>query len=182
VAATARKSAINTLALYSRFFCNVSNAVRFCGDPDSLTDVVQIAGFKRAVYVGRNIFVIGDAAASSGWDGGSVPGLAPAAQQGGRYVARMIRARLEARGEPPPFVYRHRGSLATIGRKAAVADFGRIRLWGAPAWWLWGMVHVSFLATMRNRVSVIIAWIWAYLTFRSGTRLITGQDMPEETA
>jgi len=86
-----------------------------------------------------NIFVIGDAAASSGWDGGSVPGLAPAAQQGGRYVARMIRARLEARGEPPPFVYRHRGSLATIGRKAAVADFGRIRLWGAPAWWLWGL-------------------------------------------
>jgi len=129
-----------------------------------------------------NIFVIGDAAASSGWDRGSVPGLAPAAQQGGRYVARMIRARLEARGEPAPFVYRHRGSLATIGRKAAVADFGRIRLWGAPAWWLWGLVHVSFLATMRNRVSVIIAWIWAYLTFRSGTRLITGQDMPEENA
>jgi len=127
-----------------------------------------------------NIFVIGDAAASSGWEGGSVPGLAPAAQQGGRYVARMIRARLEARGEPPPFVYRHRGSLATIGRKAAVADFGRIRLWGAPAWWLWGLVHVSFLATMRNRVSVIIAWIWAYLTFRSGTRLITQQDMSEE--
>jgi len=129
-----------------------------------------------------NIFVIGDAAASLGWEGGSVPGLAPAAQQGGRYVARMIRARLEARGEPPPFVYRHRGSLATIGRKAAVADFGRIRLWGAPAWWLWGLVHVSFLATMRNRVSVIIAWIWAYLTFRSGTRLITRHDMSEEDA
>ncbi len=129
-----------------------------------------------------NIFVIGDAAASSGWNGGSIPGLAPAAQQGGRYVARMIRARLEARGEPAPFAYHHRGSLATIGRKAAVADFGRVRLWGAPAWWLWGMVHVLFLATMRNRVSVIIAWIWAYLTFSSGTRLITGQDMPEENA
>jgi NADH dehydrogenase/putative oxidoreductase len=127
-----------------------------------------------------NIFVIGDAAASTGWDGGSVPGLAPAAQQGGRYVARMIRAKLEAREEPPPFAYRHRGSLATIGRKAAVADFGRIRLWGAPAWWLWGLVHVSFLATMRNRVSVIIAWIWAYLTFRGGIRLITRQDMTEE--
>ena len=127
-----------------------------------------------------NIFVIGDAAAASGWHGGSIPGLAPAAQQGGRYVARMIRARLEARGEPAPFVYHHKGSLATIGRKAAVADFGRVRLWGAPAWWLWGLVHVLFLATMRNRVSVIIAWIWAYLTFRSGTRLITEQDMPED--
>ena len=129
-----------------------------------------------------NIFVIGDAAASSGRDGRSVPGLAPAAQQGGRYVARVIRAILEARKEPPPFDYRHRGSLATIGRKAAVADFGRIRLWGAPAWWLWGLVHVSFLATMRNRVSVIIAWIWAYLTFRGGTRLITGQVMSEKDA
>ena len=129
-----------------------------------------------------NIFVIGDAAAASGWHGGSIPGLAPAAQQGGRYVARMIRARLEARGEPAPFVYHHRGSLATIGRKAAVADFGRVRLWGAPAWWLWGLVHVLFLATMRNRVSVIIAWIWAYLTFRSGTPLIIGQGMSEENA
>jgi NADH dehydrogenase FAD-containing subunit len=130
----------------------------------------------------HNIFVIGDAAASSGWNGGLVPGLAPAAQQGGRYVARMIRAELEARGEPAPFVYHHKGSLATIGRKAAVADFGRVRLWGAPAWWLWGLVHVSFLATMRNRISVIIAWIWAYLTFRSGTRLIIAQDMLEEDA
>ncbi len=129
-----------------------------------------------------NIFVIGDAAASSGWVGGSVPGLAPAAQQGGRYVARMIRARLEARGEPAPFVYQHKGSLATIGRKAAVADFGRVRLWGAPAWWLWGLVHVFSLATMRNRVSVIIAWIWAYLTFRSGTRLITAQHIREDDA
>lgn len=123
-----------------------------------------------------DIFVIGDAAASlSGRDGTLTPGLAPAAQQGGRYVARMIRARLERRREPAPFAYRHRGSLATIGRKAAVADFGWASFWGAPAWWLWGIVHVSFLANMRNRVSVIVAWIWAYLTLRGGTRLITEQ-------
>lgn len=127
-----------------------------------------------------DIFVIGDAAASlSGRDGTLTPGLAPAAQQGGRYVARMIRARLERRREPGPFAYRHKGSLATIGRRAAVADFGWVSFWGAPAWWLWGIVHVLFLANMRNRVSVIVAWIWAYLTLRGGTRLITDQISPK---
>jgi NADH dehydrogenase/putative oxidoreductase len=121
-----------------------------------------------------NIFVIGDAAASNAWKGQPVPGLAPAAKQGGEHVASIIRAKLEMREEPKPFAYRHRGSLATIGRKAAVADFGRAKLWGAPAWWLWGLIHVLFLTGMRNRVSVVTAWIWAYITFRSSTRLITG--------
>ena len=130
-----------------------------------------------------NIFVIGDAAASlSGRNGTLTPGLAPAAQQGGRYVARMIRAKLERRREPAPFVYRHRGSLATIGRKAAVADFGWVSFWGAPAWWLWGIIHVLFLANMRNRISVIVAWIWAYLTLRGGTRLITERTSPNNDA
>jgi NADH dehydrogenase/putative oxidoreductase len=68
----------------------------------------------------------------------------------------------------------HLGSLATIGRKAAVADFGFVRLRGAPAWWFWGLIHVAFLVDLRSRVSVMFDWIWAYLTFRSGTRLITG--------
>ena len=122
------------------------------------------------------IFAIGDTAASNGWDGKPVPGLAPAAKQGGRYVAAVIRARIEGRPPPPPFRYRHAGSLATIGRKAAVADFGRIKLTGALAWWLWGAVHVIFLAGMRNRVAVALEWFWAYLTFRRGTRLITGVE------
>lgn len=120
------------------------------------------------------VFVIGDTAASAAWKGQPVPGLAPAAKQGGQYVARAIRARIEGRRLPGPFEYRHLGSLATIGRKAAVADFGWIRLWGAPAWWLWGLVHVGFLVGLRNRVSVMFDWFWAYLTYRSGTRLITG--------
>jgi NADH dehydrogenase/putative oxidoreductase len=76
-------------------------------------------------------------------------------------------------GAAAPFRYRHLGS-ATIGRKAAVADFGWIRLSGAPAWWLWGLVHVGFLVGLRNRVSVMLDWAWSYLTYRSGTRLITG--------
>ena len=122
-----------------------------------------------------DVFVIGDTALSDAWNGGPVPGLAPAAKQGGRYVARVIRARLAGRTAPSAFRYRHFGSLATIGRKAAVADFGQVRLSGAVAWWLWGAVHILFLAGLRNRVSVALEWFWAYLTFRSGTRLITGE-------
>ncbi len=122
------------------------------------------------------VFVVGDTAASTAWGGLSVPGLAPAAKQGGAYVARVIRARLEHRTPPHPFRYRHFGSLATIGRQAAVADFGLVRLRGALAWWLWGAAHVAFLVGGRNRLTVLLEWFWAYLTFRRGTRLITGTD------
>jgi NADH dehydrogenase FAD-containing subunit/uncharacterized membrane protein YphA (DoxX/SURF4 family) len=125
-----------------------------------------------------NVFAIGDTALSAGWNGKPVPGLAPAAQQAGLYVARLIEARLSGAAAPAPFAYRHRGSLATIGRKAAVADFGWLRLWGAPAWWLWGLVHLGFLVGLRNRVSTMTNWFWAYLTFRGGIRLITGEDGP----
>lgn len=123
-----------------------------------------------------NIFAVGDTALSEGWRGNPVPGLAPAAKQGGQYAAKVIRARLEGRGPPPPFRYRHTGSLATIGRKSAVADFGWIRLSGVVAWWLWGPVHVFLLIGGRNRSSVAIEWLWAYLTFKRGTRLITGDQ------
>lgn len=120
------------------------------------------------------VFAVGDTALAQAWKGQSVPGLAPAAKQGGAYVADVIHARLRGESTPGPFVYRHLGSLATIGRKAAVADFGFVRVWGAFAWWLWGLVHVGFLVGMRNRISVMFDWFWAYLTYRSGTRLITG--------
>ena len=120
------------------------------------------------------VFAIGDTAASTAWAGQAVPGLAPAAKQGGAYVARVIRARLAERRAPGPFHYRHLGSLATIGRQSAVADFGVIRVRGAVAWWLWGAVHIAFLAGGRNRATVLVEWLWAYLTFRRGTRLITG--------
>ncbi|MEP6884485.1 MAG: NAD(P)/FAD-dependent oxidoreductase [Gammaproteobacteria bacterium] len=120
------------------------------------------------------VFAIGDTALSAGWNGQPVPGLAPAAKQGGYYVARRICATIEGQAQPSPFKYRHRGSLATIGRKSAVADFGFIKLWGAPAWWLWGIVHVGFLVGLRNRLSTMMNWFWAYLTFGGGIRLITG--------
>lgn len=122
-----------------------------------------------------DVFVIGDTAASAGWNGQAVPGLAPAAKQGGAYVAKVIRSRLGGTPPPPPFAYRHMGSLATIGRKAAVADFGAIRLSGALAWWLWGAIHVAFLVGVRNRAAVILNWIWCYLSFRVSVQLITGE-------
>ncbi len=129
------------------------------------------------------IFAIGDTALSEAWNGQAVPGLAPAAKQGGQYAARQIRARIDGTPPPPPFVYRHLGSLATIGRKSAVADFGFVKLWGAPAWWLWGLVHVGFLVGMRNRASTMLNWFWSYLTFGGGIRLITGsQQLPEAQA
>jgi NADH dehydrogenase/putative oxidoreductase len=124
------------------------------------------------------VFAVGDTALARAWGGQPVPGLAPAAKQGGEYVARVIAARVRGRAPPGPFAYRHQGSLATVGRKAAVVELGRVRLSGALAWWLWGLVHVLFLVGMRNRVSVVWDWFWAYLTFRSGTRLIT--HGPEE--
>ncbi len=120
------------------------------------------------------VYAIGDTALSDGWKGQPVPGLAAAAKQGGQYVARHICASIDQQASSPPFEYRHLGSLATIGRKSAVADFGLIKLWGAPAWWLWGLVHVGFLVGLRNRVSTMINWFWAYLTFGGGIRLITG--------
>ena len=128
-----------------------------------------------------NVFAIGDTALSNAWKGQAVPGLAPAAKQAGAYVAGLIKAKLEGRPAPAAFKYRHLGSLATIGRKAAVVDFGVVKLWGAPAWWLWGIVHVGFLVGLRNRVATMINWFWAYLTFRGGIRLITGSEPRRES-
>lgn len=122
-----------------------------------------------------NVFVIGDTAAVTDAFGQMVPGLAPAAKQAGHYVARLIGRRIEGHRDPAPFRYLHLGSLATIGRKAAVADFGFIRLSGLVAWWLWGMVHIAFLIGTRNRLAVMLDWLWSYLTYGRGVRLITGE-------
>ena len=118
------------------------------------------------------IFVIGDTASVKGRDGRPVPGVAPAAKQMGRYVARLIKGRLGGR-PVGSFRYADFGNLATIGRKAAVADLGRIRLTGFPAWLLWSFAHLWFLVGFRNRVVVFLDWAWAYATFDRGARLIT---------
>lgn len=125
----------------------------------------------------EDIFAIGDTAGSNAWKGKPVPGLAPAAKQAGAYVSRVIEAELLGKPCPGPFEYRHKGSLATIGRKSAVADFGRFRLSGPLAWWLWGLVHVSFLSGARNRATVVINWAWSFFAQHSGVRLITEKQV-----
>lgn len=119
------------------------------------------------------IFVVGDTAAVKWEEGKFVPGIAPAAKQMGNYAARTIRAMIAGK-TPAPFRYRHQGNLATIGRKSAVIDFGRFEVKGFIAWLLWGAAHVYFLIGFRNRLMVMLHWLWAYVSFRQGVRLITG--------
>lgn len=120
-----------------------------------------------------DVFVIGDLAAKQQHDGSFVPGVAPAAIQEGQHTALNLERAVE--GQPlRAFKYRDKGSLATIGRAAAVADFGRIRFGGFLAWMAWLVIHVFFLIGFRNRFLVITQWAWAYLTYQRGARLITG--------
>ena len=123
------------------------------------------------------VFVIGDTACAVDAAGRSVPGVAPAAKQQGEYVAGLIAGRLRGRGSPPPFRYRDRGAMATIGRQSAVVDLGWLRLSGLAAWLLWSTAHIYFLVGFRSRLVVGATWIWNYLTFERGARLITGGEM-----
>jgi NADH:quinone reductase (non-electrogenic) len=122
------------------------------------------------------IYVIGDTAAARNPDGTPLPGIAPVAKQQGAYVARAIAARISGRAAPTSFIYLDRGLLATIGRKAAVISYKRLRLSGWLAWWLWGAAHIYFLVSLRNRVIVVTQWLWSYVVFERGARLITGID------
>jgi NADH:ubiquinone reductase (H+-translocating) len=123
-----------------------------------------------------NIFAIGDTALALGADGKPLPGVAPVAKQQGNYLARLIRARIGDGPDPGPFRYRNYGNLATIGRKVAVVDFGFLRISGFPAWVLWSVAHIFFLIGFRNRLMVVLSWLWSYLTFQRGARLITGSE------
>jgi NADH:ubiquinone reductase (H+-translocating) len=119
-----------------------------------------------------DIFAVGDTVVIAAPDGNPVPGIAPAAKQQGRYVAETIKARL--RGDKlPPFRYQHAGSLAQIGKRKAVIDFGRFKLRGALAWWIWGIAHIYFLIGLRHRLSVSLSWLWVYTRDQRAARLIT---------
>jgi NADH dehydrogenase len=119
-----------------------------------------------------DIYAVGDTVVIAGPDGKPVPGIAPAAKQQGRYVAAAIKARL--RGETPaPFHYKHSGSLAQIGKHKAVIDFGRFKLRGSIAWWIWGIAHIYFLIGLRNRLSVALSWLWMHVRDQRAARLIT---------
>jgi NADH:ubiquinone reductase (H+-translocating) len=131
-----------------------------------------------------NIFVVGDTACVHDTAGRPVPGLASAAKQMGHHVGRLIAARLAGRSGgagsagrmPSPFRYRNLGVLATIGRRAAIVELGPIQLKGFVGWLFWSVVHIYFLIGVRNRLVVAVTWLWSYLTFQRGARLIT--DVP----
>ena len=120
------------------------------------------------------IFVIGDTAEI---EGQHLPGVAPVAKQEGAYVARVIKSRLASKPSSGPFRYHNLGMLATIGRKEAVIDFGWSRLTGRVAWVIWSVAHIYYLIGFRNRLAVAIDWLWSYLTYQRGARLITGEYM-----
>src|SRR5271166_3502587 len=121
------------------------------------------------------VFVIGDLASLKQADGTLLPGVAPVAMQQGRYVARQIAADLA--GHPRKnFHYVDKGSLATIGRAAAIAQFGKLHISGYLAWLAWLFIHIFFLIGFRNRIAVLFQWAWSYLTYSRAARLITGES------
>nr|MCU0509571.1 FAD-dependent oxidoreductase [Anaerolineae bacterium] len=119
------------------------------------------------------VFVIGDMALSLGADGKPLPGVAPVAMQQGRFAAKLIKARLEGRGLPP-FRYKDKGSMATIGPAAAVAHVGPFKYNGYLAWLSWLFIHLLYIAEFDNRLLILIQWAYNYFTRNRGARLITG--------
>jgi NADH:quinone reductase (non-electrogenic) len=150
-----------------------SPAGRWLGAPTDRAGRVLV---QPDLSTGGNVFVIGDAASVTLADGRRVPGVAPAAKQQGRYVAKVIAARIAGRAEPKPFAYRNAGNLATIGRRVAVIEFPFMTLRGFLAWWIWGLAHIYFLVGVPSPVLVSLRWLWEYLTYGRGARLITGQE------
>lgn len=123
-----------------------------------------------------NIYVIGDTASVANDDAKPVPGIAPAAKQMGAYVAKVISGELRGMPHEKPFKYLHAGSMATLGRRAAIADFGTFRMKGALAWWVWGIAHIYFLIGTRSRFAVAWSWLWSFATGQNSARIITNPD------
>jgi len=119
------------------------------------------------------IFVVGDTATVNKADSKPVPWIGNAAKQQGKYVAGVIKQRLAGATASRPFNYRHAGDIATIGKRAAVIDFGWIQLKGWIAWWAWGLAHIYFLIDVKNRLAVALSWLWIYLSGQRSSRLIT---------
>jgi len=130
------------------------------------------------------VFVAGDQAHVAGDGGRPLPGVAPVAMQQGAYLAREIRARGAGRESEGPFDYVDKGQMATIGRRRAVLEMGRLKLAGFAAWATWLLVHIYYLVGFKNRLFVVLQWAWAYLTYQRGARLIVSRewrDHPESS-
>jgi NADH dehydrogenase len=118
------------------------------------------------------VYALGDTAVLNDADGNPLPGLAQVAKQQGTHLGRALAAELTSGQPVPPFQFRNRGNTAIIGRHAAVFDFGKARLKGFIAWVLWAIVHIYLLVSFRKRLLVSVQWLWRYITYQSGARLI----------
>jgi NADH dehydrogenase len=155
-----------------------SPAARWLGAECDRAGRVIVGGDLR-ISANPDVFVIGDAAAVVTPEGDLVPGIAPAAKQQGRYVADVIAKRIAGEPAPRPFRYRHAGYLATIGRRSAVIEFPHLKMKGRLAWWIWGIAHIYFLVGVPSPLVVSIRWLWEYLTYGRGARLITGVEQAD---
>jgi len=126
-----------------------------------------------------NVFVIGDAAHFVNEDGSLLPGVAQVAIQQGSFVARLL-GKYHATTVRPRFMYNDKGSMATIGRAKAVAEVKGLKLRGFIAWMMWAVIHITFLIGFRNRIKVMVEWLWYYISFQPGARLITRPGMDKE--
>ncbi|MBV9811909.1 MAG: NAD(P)/FAD-dependent oxidoreductase [Acetobacteraceae bacterium] len=156
-------------------------AARWLGATPARHGTVPVAPDCSVPGYGR-IYAIGDVAEYAGADGKPLPGVAPVAKQQGAYVGRVIAADVAGAAPPPPFRYRDQGSLAIIGRAAAVANLPHARLTGFPGFLLWACVHLVLLNGLRNRILVYVQWVWAWLTYSRGARLIEDSVAVEDTA
>jgi NADH dehydrogenase len=128
------------------------------------------------------VFALGDLVTLVDRKGAIVPGIAPAAMQMGAHAARLVAAEIRAGPKDGPrtaFAYWDKGTMATIGRSAAVAQIGRLRFSGWPAWAAWLGVHLIFLIGFRNKLSVFLQWVYAYWTYQRGARIIIGPEEPQ---
>jgi NADH dehydrogenase len=156
-----------------------SPAASFLGVPVDRTGRVTV-GADLAVPGLDGVYVVGDSAAAPGPDGRPLPALAQVANQEGWHLGKALRRNLEKGTPLPPFRYRERGNTAIVGRNAAVFDFGRFRLKGRIGWLLWALVHIYLLTGFENRALVAVHWLWMYLTYQRGARLITGGEAEED--
>ncbi|NYD89029.1 NADH dehydrogenase [Sphingomonas melonis] len=149
-------------------------AAQWLGSDAAENGAVEVAG--DCSVPGRpGVYAIGDVASFRTEEGRPLPGLAPVAKQQGRYVGKLIAARIGGHAAPPSFRYRNLGTMAVIGRSRAVADFGSFQLKGLFAWVAWSMVHLMLLVDFRSRLMVYANWSWAWFTYGRGARLLTGR-------
>ena len=119
-----------------------------------------------------DVYALGDIASVPGPDGKPLPGLAQVAKQQGQYLGHALAAKLISGAKAAPFIFRDKGNVAIIGRHAAVMDLGWLRVTGTPAWLLWALVHIYLLAGLQHRLLVAVQWLWRYITYDRGARLI----------